>query len=374
MDSAHAFPAFPQLLAALASGRESGWHFGAVAAVWFRGRLLIDVAEGAAGPGEALSADGLAVWLSSSKPLTALLILQAWERGQLDLDDTVARHIPEFGVGGKEGITIRHLLTHTGGIRMPRLPWPQAPWEETVAAIAASRIEPRWRPGLDAGYHAASSWFVLGEILVRLHGRPFAEIAKAELFDPLGCPGTSVGLSASQVEGRQHMVLPMWDTAGGSVEPSPWASPERLLHPNPGANAVGPVRDLARFWEMVRRGGSIDGVVLCSPQAIEAMLARHRVGLLDRTFRRDLDWGLGVIPNRARADASAADLPYHYGPHASSRAVGHSGARSSVGFCDREHELAAALWWNGAPSDAKHAARVHEALAALYTDLGIARP
>src|SRR5205823_2187918 len=82
--------------------------------------------------------------LSSTKPVTAAALATLWERGRLDLDDPVASHIPEFGVHGKEGITLRHLLTHTAGIRMLDVGWPERSWEEILARICAMRPEARW--------------------------------------------------------------------------------------------------------------------------------------------------------------------------------------------------------------------------------------
>src|SRR5262249_60304400 len=80
-------------------------------------------------PGAPLPRDPLMLWLSSTKPVPAVAIAQLWERGLLELDDPVALHIPEFAANGKEGITLRHLLTHTGGIRMLDTGWPHRSWE-----------------------------------------------------------------------------------------------------------------------------------------------------------------------------------------------------------------------------------------------------
>ena len=77
----------------------------------------------------------------------------------------VTRFLPAFGAGGKEAITLRHCLTHTGGFRMLDVGWPRSTWDETLAKICASKIEPRWVPGERAGYHQQSSWFVLGEVV-----------------------------------------------------------------------------------------------------------------------------------------------------------------------------------------------------------------
>ncbi len=54
--------------------------------------------------------------LDLKKIATSILFARIWEEGLVALDDPVAAHIPEFGVRGKEGITIRHLWTHTCGL------------------------------------------------------------------------------------------------------------------------------------------------------------------------------------------------------------------------------------------------------------------
>jgi CubicO group peptidase (beta-lactamase class C family) len=100
------------------------------------------------------------------------------------------------------------------------------------------------------------------------------------------------------------------------------------------------------------------------------MTARHRVGLLDHTFRARLDWGLGVIVNSAHY--GEARVPYGYGPHAGARTWGHSGARSSVALVDPDARLVALLAWNGLRDDEAHRLRTEEVLAALYEDLGLA--
>ena len=55
--------------------------------------------------------------MSSTKAVSAVALLRLWDADAFDLDDRVTRFIPEFGQNGKEQVTIRHLLTHTGGLR-----------------------------------------------------------------------------------------------------------------------------------------------------------------------------------------------------------------------------------------------------------------
>ena len=51
--------------------------------------------------------------------------------------------MPEFAQKGKEGVTLRHVLTHTGGIRMLSVGWPEASWDEVLDTICRAKPEPR---------------------------------------------------------------------------------------------------------------------------------------------------------------------------------------------------------------------------------------
>ena len=120
------------------------------------------------------------------------------------------------------------------------------------------------------------------------------------------------------------------------------------------------MRQLVRLYEMLlgRRSAR-----RCSdPRAGERamMTARPRVGLFDETFRHELDWGLGIIPNNRRYGVDT--VPYGYGRHASDAAFGHSGSQSSVAFADPEHELCVAVVLNGTCGERRHQARIRALL------------
>src|SRR5690242_10619383 len=97
-------------------GIDESLHIGAQLHVDRRGQTVADEAFGLARPARdgqeavAMTPDTITLWLSSGKPLTAVAVAQLWEQQKLDLDDAVARFIPEFAAHGKENITIRHLL------------------------------------------------------------------------------------------------------------------------------------------------------------------------------------------------------------------------------------------------------------------------
>lgn len=360
----------PRLTAELERQRETRLWLGGQLHLVLRGETVADAAFGEARPTEPMTRRHRMLWLSSSKPITAVAILQLWERGELGLDDRVADLVPGFGVGGKEAISIRHLLTHTAGIRMLETGWPGRGWEEIVAGIAARRIEPGWVPGHRAGYHTESSWFVLGEIVRRLDGRPVERYLREEIFEPLGCHRCSIGLEPDRYDAVRAELAPMFERTDDGLRELSWTQRARVVRPSPGANGWGPIAELCRFYEMLAAGGELRGRRILRPQTVEALAARHRVGLFDRTFRTKLDWGLGVIVNSAHY--GDPELPYGYGPLAGARTFGHSGARSSTAFVDPDAGLVAALAVNVLCDADLHRDRFERLLSAIYEDLNLA--
>lgn len=367
----------PRTVDAIEFGMAQRLHIGAQAFVWRDGKTVADSALGEAQPGVPMTSDTLMLWLSATKPITAVCVARLWERGRLALDDRVARHIPEFGVNGKEPITVRHLLTHTAGIRAAARNSERTGWDETIARICSSHIEPQWVPGQKAGYHVASSWFILGELVRRIDGRPFEQYVRDELFLPLGMNDSWIGLPLERYAeygermGIMQNTQNMRDTTGGAnVVARSSDTPEAAALCKPGGNGRGPIRELARFYQMLLNGGSLDGAAIISAQTVEALTARQRVGMLDHTFKHVMDWGLGFIPNNNQYGIDT--IRYGYGPAASWRTFGHSGHQSSVAFMDVKHNLVAAIVFNGTPGEAEHDQRIRTVLTALYDDLRIA--
>jgi CubicO group peptidase (beta-lactamase class C family) len=355
---------------AISEGLAAGLHVGAQASVCLNGDAICNLAVGESRPGVAMTADTIMIWLSSTKPVAAVCIAQLWERERLGLDDVVTRYIPEFSGGGKDAITLRHLLTHTCGIRAAANNFTRDPWETTIAKICAAKLEPGWIPGKKAGYHVASSWFILGELIRRIDGRRFEQYVRDEIFLPLKMIDSWVGMPGDRYAEYGDRIGIMQNTDPAFKAQHNWDTPEMAALCKPGGNGRGPIRELARFYQMLLNGGSLDGAKIISLQTVEALTARHRVGMYDHSFKHIMDWGLGFIVNNNQYGTNT--IRYGYGPHASWRTFGHSGHRSSVAFADPKHGLAVALVFNGTPSDDAHDQRVRAVLTALYEDLGIA--
>ncbi|MGE5608043.1 MAG: serine hydrolase domain-containing protein [Bacillota bacterium] len=366
--------AIPTTIARIEQGIADGMHLGAQLYISRNGQVVADQGIGEARPGEPMTPDHLSLWLSSTKPIAAVAIAQLWERGKLDLDDPVARYIPEFGVRGKEHVTLRHVLTHTGGFRGIAGTWTIRPWDQVIAHICRSALEPDWVPGHKAGYHVASGWFILGEVIRRIDTRPFDRYVREEIFLPLGMRDCWIGMPVEQYQTYGRRLAPMYVASEDGLDDEyAGNTQEGITRCRPGANGRGPIRELGRFYEMMLNRGRLPGsqpTQILRPQTVEALTARHRVGLYDHTFKHVLDWCLGFIPNNNYLGVET--VPYGFGPHVSMRTFGHSGHQSSTAFADPEYNLVVALAFNGMPGEARHDQRIRAVLPAIYEDLGLA--
>jgi CubicO group peptidase (beta-lactamase class C family) len=355
------------------AGIEARLHLGAQLYVFRDGATIADLAFGEAREGIAMRPDTLMLWMSSIKPITAVAVAQMWERGKLGLDDPVARHIPEFGVNGKERVTIRHVLTHTGGFPGAVLNWSGESWKKIIAELCTAPLAPGWVPGERMGYHVASGWYALAEVIQRIDGRPYSRYVREEIFEPLGMRDTWLGMP--EEKHREYFandrIAPMhFSTGVAKPIPHPFAmwrdSADALAICRPGGSARGPIRELGKFYEAMLAGGGD----LIRPQTVEALSARHVVGMRDHTFGYPLDRGLGVVIDSKQYCVSAT----WFGNRCSRRTFGHAGYVSSVGFADPEHRVVVALVFNGMleSQEGRHNARTIGTLDAVYEDLGIA--
>lgn len=359
----------PRTTKAITDGIDAGLHLGAQVYVSIDGKVIGDGALGEARAGVPMTPQHLVIWFSMTKATVAVSVAKLWERGLIDLDARIADYVPEFGTKGKEAITVRHCLTHTAGFRsgdavVSSAKEPLANWEEVVAGICAVPLEDGWVPGEQAGYHLTCGMTMLAEVIRRVDGRLYSEFVRDEVFEPLGMDDCWVGMPVAQVETYGDLVGTMHHTAGDAPMPlDRLDSLGSLTRCSPGGGGRGPMRQLARMYEMLAGGGEREGVRILSPQAVEAITARHRVGIFDKTFGIVLDWGLGF-----GIDSSS------HGRHSSRRVFGHGGAQSSIAYADPQFGLVVAMQTNGMPGTEKHYQRLAAISDAIYEDTGLADP
>jgi CubicO group peptidase (beta-lactamase class C family) len=127
---------------------------------------------------------------SVTKPFTAMSVLLAAERGLLSLDDDVSKYIPDWS--NRERVTVRHVLTHTSGLRDAYLLQGWAP-DHGNSNDALIRILSRQRgvntvPGAEYQYNNGG-YLLLGRILERASNQTLGAFADANIFKPLGMTG-----------------------------------------------------------------------------------------------------------------------------------------------------------------------------------------
>ncbi len=142
---------------------------------------------------------------SITKQFTAMAILILHERGKLKVEDPVGKYVDDAPKAW-EGVTIRHLLTHTGGIpsytddlayrfkmMMP----------ETVhSMIARFRDKPLDFPPGEKFHYSNSGYFLLGAIIEKVSGKKYEAFLKEAIFDPLGMKDTGYDHFATVLPGR----------------------------------------------------------------------------------------------------------------------------------------------------------------------------
>ncbi len=362
-------PTFSSTLQVFDQGIKNGWHLGGQLYVSLRGQTQISVAVGESAPGKPQETNDLLLWLSAGKPLTAIGLALLLEQQGISTDSRVCDVIPEFGVEGKESITIHHLLTHTGGIRAADSIDETLDWDAMIHAICATRLDDNWIPGQKAGYHIAGSWYLLGEIIQRLSGKPFADFIRDQLTRPLGMSQTFLSFPDSDHTKPLGSLCLLYDTFAGKQQPhSNWNNPAYTQRARPGSNIRGPISDLGRFYEALLGYGP-NPSPLPSTSMINRVTTRQRSGMYDHTLLGTIDWGYGFLIQ------PPTPLPVHpgytYGSHASAETFGHSGNQCACAFADPAHGLVVAWICNGRPGERIHQLRSNSINNAIYQDLGL---
>ena len=137
---------------------------------------------------------------SITKTITAVAVMRLRDEGLLDLDDPLDRHVPGTSAGDR---TVGQLLSHTAGLRsespgqwwerVPGLDWPGLTGPLTAADVphAAGR----------RFHYSNLGYGLLGELVARLRGRPWADVVRDEVLLPLGMTRTTPRPSGRAAQG-----------------------------------------------------------------------------------------------------------------------------------------------------------------------------
>ena len=333
----------------------SGKLPGCLTAVMRRGKLAYLAHTGMADPDIGRPVDEETVFriYSMTKPIVSAATMTFFEEGRFQLDDPVARFLPEFadtpvwvdGEGGDmrteppaEPMKIWHLLTHTAGLvygarndtpvgalcRASGIDFSSrngGDLAETVRKLA--EIPLRWQPGTRWEYSVATD--VLGRLVEVLAGQPLDEVVQARIFDPLGMSD-----SGFQVRSEQLPRFAALYTAkeGGIVRDD--GSDDTASHARDvtlfsgGGGLVSTAADYLRFAEMIRRKGVFGDTRILGRRTVELMAMNHLPNNSDmagmgtpvhsETSYEGIGFGLGfsvvLDPATAKAACSPGELAW----------------------------------------------------------------
>ena len=160
---------------------------GAVALIGYNGRVVYRKAFGWRSlepTRERMTPDTIFDVASLTKCMaTAVSVMRLVEEGKVRLNDPVANYLPEFGVNGKDQITVRQLLTHYSGL--PEDLDLRQPWSGYSSGIKmAMEAAPLYPPGTRFLY-SDINFEVLGELVRRVSGVPLDRYAEQHIYQPL---------------------------------------------------------------------------------------------------------------------------------------------------------------------------------------------
>lgn len=309
-----------------------------------------------------LSEDALFRYASVTKPFVATAALALVDRGKLSLEDPVTRWLPGFEPRLKSGqapvITVRHLLTHTGGLGYTFLEKAGGPYHRARVSDGSDQ------PGLSfaenarrivsvpllsapgTAFHYSVSTDVLGEVVAKAAGTTLPEAVAELVTRPLGL--ASAGF---QVHDPERLAVPYYDgepapVRMAAVQPvSLWGgavafAPGRVLdpqsYPSGGAGMVGTAAEIGALLEALRTGGA--GIL--KPETVAAAMS-NQIGELRAPEIGGAGWGFGYLGGVVVSPAEA-EVPMSPGT------VRWGGAYGHMWFVDPVEALTVVLLTNTA--------------------------
>lgn len=292
-------------------------------------------------------------WIASmTKPMTAMALMMCVEEGKLSIDDPVEKHLPEFKgqmlvaekspervvlQKPKRPVTIKDLLTHTSGL-VSDLPTGGSALDTLTLqgavigyAISPLQFEPgsKWQycnPGINT----------LGRLVEVASGKPYAEFMQERLFTPLGMKDTTFWPTEAQLKRLAKSYKPNADKTGLEETTVKYLSPkltERTRMPLAAGGIFSTAADLAKVYQMVLNGGTLNGHQFLKPETLKQMTT-NQTGDLKVSFSDGMHMGLGF---------HIVNTPMGVTESLSPGSFGHGGAYGTQAWMDSARKLAIVL-------------------------------
>ena len=234
---------------------------------------------------------------SMTKPITGTALMVLHDEGKFELNDTVAKYLPELGgmevfvsqnddgswvtEPANHPMTIRELMSHTGGL-LYTPPLSQGP---VASAYAKAGINNLFNYTLEEsipaladiplGYQPGTQWVysisvdVQGYLVERLSGQKFDEFLQERLFDPLDMAETGFFVKPENADRLARQYQPRQDGTLARTDTGAFLNPPKFL--SGGGGLTSTAGDYMKFVQMHLNGGELNGKRVLSKEAVEIM-------------------------------------------------------------------------------------------------------
>jgi CubicO group peptidase (beta-lactamase class C family) len=270
--------------------------------------------------------DTLYDFASLTKLVTTTCAMRLVESGRLALDEPVAHWLPDFAAGGKDAVTLRHLLTHTSGLPEGLKLWKLAdtPEARMQQVLAAPLLDP---PGTVLRYSDLGP-IAIGRLLEHVSGASLDRLVGDLVTAPLGLGQTgfrpAVALKPRIAPTEDEQAVGRGMVWGEVHDENSWSLGGVAGH----AGIFGTAADLGRLAQLYLDGGVLDGVRLLRADTV-AELTRNQIG---RLGWRGIGWELNAR--------------FYMGKLASPRTFGHTGFTGTSLTIDPARQLIVVLLTN----------------------------
>ena len=339
-----------------------------------------------------METDALFRIFSMTKPITTVAAMILYEEGAFHLGDPVAKYVPELAnmqllidgepVSPQSPMTIEQLMTHTAGLtngwhiehpverdyRDAAL-YQSADLHTFIGKLATLPL--RFEPG--TRYHYSVATDVLGALVERLSGQTLEQFFYTRIFKPLAMHDTFFNVPDDKMPRMAGSHL--WNPEQQAMGPLPAGlvpPPSGITLFSGGGGLISTAQDYWRFCEMLRQGGSFDGVRILGPKTVQAMtMARLTPEVRDNGASehpashlypgQSFGLGAGVITDPAQAGVVSSKGEYSWG-----------GIANTKFWIDPEEDLVVVFMTQvmGSPHSDRHRFDLKVATYQALSDLG----
>ncbi|MEM6645491.1 MAG: serine hydrolase domain-containing protein [Bacteroidota bacterium] len=254
---------------------ERGDLVGAVVLVARNGTVVLHEAIGMSDKeqGRPMVRNTLFHMASNTKPVVATAIAQLVEAEQLSYSDRIRTYIPEWDNDRAGSITIDHLLSHTGGLRINTLFLPPARANTSLQRAAArfGDVGAEVTPGTSYRY-SNPGFNTLGALIEMRSGKLLEAYLDEAIYTPLGMDDSYNYREDHPLGGKRDRLGPMYYQRGDDEAWQP-AQATTIPFARGSGGMISTAWDYATFCQMILNGGSYDGVQVLDSSSVATMVA-----------------------------------------------------------------------------------------------------